>query len=400
VTDLTRRELLKRSMLAAAAVGPALCVAPARSRESLDRPEIPLGKRGTHHLYTWKETPFEIGFQHGKALRTEIVREAGTAAGGIVLKELARQRGTSEEKALDDVVSMYEPLYREYTPRALEEIQGIARGSGLGYPYAFFAATRNGMKVPAAKADECTAVACGKSTTAGEKVFIGQNKDTDAPLDRYRIMRLAYDSGERMILLNYAGWIGNIGMTSHGMSFTGNSIYAQEPSEQSYPFSLLKRMILEKRSVQELLDSMPKLPLENGSLLIGDSTGHLVSLESAGGRTVVQDISNRAFGHANSLLCGEIKDRELPALVSACSPVRQQTVDRSLNARRGALNVDDIQTIFADHTNFPLSICRHPLEDNATSTTASFIANLTDLEIDIAIGNPCTAEFRRYDMDF
>ena len=38
----------------------------------------------------------------------------------------------------------------DHAPMALDEIRGLARGSGLSYPHAFFAATRDGSSVASA----------------------------------------------------------------------------------------------------------------------------------------------------------------------------------------------------------------------------------------------------------
>ena len=125
------------------------------------------GRRGAHLVYDFRGTPFEVGVQHGKALRQEIRAEA---------QRPFERLGDDGQK----VISKYEGLYREHMPAAIEEIHGIAEGAGLKYPHAFFAATRDGMRTGA-----CTAVACSGKQTADGHAFIGQTKDTNAPLDRF-----------------------------------------------------------------------------------------------------------------------------------------------------------------------------------------------------------------------
>jgi isopenicillin-N N-acyltransferase-like protein len=390
---LQRRDAIKTLVLAGAA-GTHILATGAPGGDAT-APVIPPGDDGTHHVYDFKGTPFEIGMQHGKALKQEIVREAAGA-----LESLAERRATSAEKALDFIVATHEPLFRDHVPMALEEIRGIARGTGLSYPHAFFAATRDGMRIPAVNAPGCTAIGCGRAVTLGGKVLVGQNKDTRSPLDRYRIMRLAYDSGRRAIVLNYPGWIANLCLTSDGVSTTGNSLFARAVSQDVAPFSLLKRLIFEKPSVQAVLDSIPKIPFENFCFLIGSSAGHLVCLENVNGKLDVRDVSDDAFGHANSILCEELKPFESGDANFRCSPVRQKNVQKHLDAKRGEVTVADLKAILADHDDYPFSICRHRDGRKDATTTASFVANLTDQEMDIAIGNPCTATFKRYSLDF
>ncbi|MEO7651465.1 MAG: C45 family peptidase [Bryobacteraceae bacterium] len=345
------------------------------------------GRTGSQHVYELRGTPFEVGVQHGQALRQEIRAEAQPAA-----ESLARRRKTTVEAKLARVLSQYEGLFREHVPAVLEEIRGLGEGAEVSYPYAFFAATRDGMGT-----DACTAIACSAKQTKDGHVLIGQNKDTRSPLDRFRIMRIAYESGRRMIVLNYPGWIGNLCLTSDGLSFTGNSLYAEAPTKPTYPRSFLKRLVMEKRSTREVLDAIRGMSFQDGCLLIGDRSGHMICLEVASGQAEVRDVSAQPYGHANEIL--------LPALQKfgnskgpASSPLRQKNVDRLLRENAGDIDLAAIKRVLSDHTDYPLSICRHPSPKDRGTTNASFIADLTDRRMHIAIGNPCVAPFQSYDL--
>jgi isopenicillin-N N-acyltransferase-like protein len=355
---------------------------------------VPPGRSGEHLVYTWKGSHFDVGRQHGQALKEEIVAEAAPA-----LKTLTGVRKCSEAQALDWMVAEYEPLYRQLVPSALEEVRGMAQGAGLSYPFAFFAAFRDGMSMRRQAAEPgCTTVLCGRRATAGGKVLIGQTKDTGpAPLQRFRIMRIAYDSGRRVVMLNYPGWLGNLCMTSDGLGQTGNSLYGREPRVATVPFSLFRRLVVEKRSVDDVLTSIAPYHFENGCLSMADAKGRVVCIEELAGRRGVLDVSDQAFGHANSILCSELKSFENAGDVFGYTKNRQQRVQQLLDEKRGAITPDDVQKIFADHHDEPRNICRH---EAAGATTGAFVANLTDLQMDIAIGNPCVAGFRRYTMDF
>ena len=182
---------------------------------------------------------------------------------------LASRFGISQESALARFVAKYEGLYREHFPALIEEIHGIAEGAGLSYPYAFFAAIRDGAHTGA-----CSAFACGGKHTADGRVLIGQTKDTSAPLERFRIMRIAYNSGRKMLILNYPGWIGNFSLSSDGVCFTGNTLYTDPPEREGTPGSLLKRLIMEKPSVEAILESIKGMAFSGGSITIADRSGH------------------------------------------------------------------------------------------------------------------------------
>jgi isopenicillin-N N-acyltransferase-like protein len=350
---------------------------------------------GAHFVYEWSGSAFEIGRQHGETLRDEIIGEFAPA-----LQSAAGVLGVSEARVLDRHRALYERQFAALLPRAIEEIQGIARGAELSYEQAFFAATRDGVR-PTQLADGCTAFFCGKSTTRTGGVLLGQTKDTPAPLSRYRIMKLHYDDGLRVVTLNYPGWIAHAGISSNGLANTGNSLYAAPPDEETVPFSLLKRLVMEKNSTQEVLRSVAGLHFENCCVIIGDAAGAGICIEYVAGRQSTRDVSGEAFGHANSVLDPELKPLEDNAHDlcgdSASSPFRQKRIQHFLDEARGDLNVDRLKTFVADHEEYPHSICRHG-ECGDSSTTAAFIADLDAAALHVCIGNPCIAPFTEYSV--
>ena len=353
-------------------------------------------RTGPHLVYDFHGSPYQIGFQYGEILRDEILTGAVHA-----LRSHSRQRRTGEAAFLDWVVDTYEPVFETYVPTAIEEIRGIADGSALGYPFAFFAAIRDGLLPFEEEArTDCTAAACGSTTTRDGTILLGQTKDTSAPLNRYRIMRLAYASGQRLVLLNYPGWMANICLTSKGLSFTGNTLYAQEPARGTVPFSLIKRLVMERSSVSEVLEAIQGLSFQNLCMILGDSQGSLVCLESVMGRLSQWDVSDRAFGRANSVLDTELRRYEKEEEVPASSPTRQRNIQKLLDRSTGSLSVEALKRIFADHQDAPHSICQHLGDEGTLATTAAYICDLSALEFHLAIGNPCAAEFKIYGLDF
>lgn len=352
------------------------------------------GQAGNHQVYHFHGTPSEVGFQHGAMLKDDIVIETQRP-----LEEYAKNMSATAEEAANRVLARYERVFARYVPGAVEEIKGISEGSGLPYPYVFFAAVRDGLKIPTVDRHACTSFVCGRNTTHNGKIIMGQNKDVPAPLDRYRIMCASYSNGRRSIILNYPGWLAaNVTLTSDGVAFTGNSLYAREPEDDALPLSLLKRIIAEKSSVREIMDTIQELKFVNGSIQIGDRTGHLVCIEFAAGHMSVRDVSDQAFGHANSILTERLRQYEHDVLGSPSSPLRQSAMQSLLRRHCGHIDVEIMKCVLKDHTYFPLSICRHYHKDDPMATTAAVIVNLTDMEMDIAIGNPCVAPFIKYSI--
>ena len=155
---------------------------------------------------------------------------------------------------------------------------------------------------------------------------------------------------------------------------------------------------MEKRSIAEVLDTMRGMQFENGCVTIAEAAGRAVSIEFVAGRMEVSDISGQAYTHANEVLTPALRRFERTEGRSASSPFRQARLQRWVREQSGAITVEAMQQLFADHDGFPLSICRHPDPRDRETTNAAFVADLKRREMHIAIGNPCIAPFQRYGL--
>jgi isopenicillin-N N-acyltransferase-like protein len=153
---------------------------------------------------------------------------------------------------------------------------------------------------------------------------------------------------------------------------------------------------MERQSVRQVLDEIRGMTFHNSCILIADRGGHAVCLEMAAGRIDVRDVSGTAFGHANNILAKPLLEFEKKG--PASSPLRQKRVDALLKERGGAFTAATMQGVFRDHAGFPLSICRHPSNEDPQTTNAAFVADLKTLRMHIAVGNPCAAGFQTYEL--
>jgi isopenicillin-N N-acyltransferase-like protein len=85
------------------------------------------------------------------------------------------------------------------------------------------------------------------------------------------------------------------------------------------------------------------------------------------------------------------KDREW----MASSLVRYNRARRLLKNNLGKITAQTMMEALADHAGYPRSICYHGALDN---TVFSVVIDLSSLTMYLAWGNPCEAEFRKYDL--
>lgn len=340
-------------------------------------------------VYRWQGSAREIGKQHGSALSGEIRREFASA-----LRDYAQASGQSEIESARQVWRTYRGEFAQRVPSAIEEIEGISEGSGLPLEVAFFAATRDLLPIR----HGCTAIICGGNRSSSGMPMIGQTKDTAAPLDRFKLMVLGYGSGLRAVALGYPGWIGNMSLSSHGLAWTGNSLYAAEPSGTVHPASLLKRIFLESATVAEALERSKGLRFGNSCFGIADRSGRAVFLEWVGGECDLIEVRDGLFGHANGIL-GRFRNRDRSSVESPGSASRQRRIDSLLSGMNGKVTVGHLETCFRDHHDSPYSICSHTSSQGIFPTTAGYIADLAKLEFHVVVGPPCLGKFRTFRME-
>eukprot|EP01052_Picozoa_sp_SAG31_P034833 SAG31_NODE_4123_length_3561_cov_3.577701_1_plen_340_part_00 len=273
-----------------------------------------------HELYyEFTGTAYEIGLQHGMALAAEIRREYEPA-----LAACAASRGAGEDghSTLSAFSATFLPVVEELLGAdAVAEVAGTADGAGISFDAAFFAAYRDGWGGGTAPrgsdSDEgCTAFLCAADATNTGGIVLGQTKDTNAPLERYRVCRLRYsDSGVQHILCTYPGWAASWGLLMNGgLSWVGNSVYGlpAPASTRVLPTSILKRLAMQSSSVAQLMGTVRSkgLQFSDGAFTIGDRTGAAWLLESVAGRSEWASIASGTVVHANHVLSSTLSQFE------------------------------------------------------------------------------------------
>jgi isopenicillin-N N-acyltransferase like protein len=330
----------------------------------------------------------EVGRLHGRTFSVQVRRELSLA-----LESCCRDFSLDTEAMLAHT-KRFVPWIRRNLPQLMPEVEGLAEGAGISEDAALFLVVSDGLR--SSPDGNCTSFYCGAESTADGSVFLGQTKDTPPRDGRYFVMRWSYDDGLEMIVLNYAGWLANIGMTSHGVGLCGNSLYAKEHARECRPFSLLKRGILESRNVSEAMQYVEVGGWQDGCLGVADQSGKAAFVELILGRSHCRRMTGEAVGHANSIQTPELRHLDRSAEASACSLTRQKTVDRILAEGTGRITEKSLRALLADHEQKPESICRHPKPGDENRTTAAFLANLSAGWMDVAIGNPCSTAFHRH----
>ncbi len=343
--------------------------------------------------HTFRGSHFEIGRLHGAQLQRRIVGEMQAA-----WSRLAPGSGVGWEGYIAAFQRQCLPWVRHHLPQVEKEVEGLAHGGGFSFAEAFFAAFHGGAS-PLVPEGDCTAFYCGREATREGRIYLGQTKDTPTPATRYVTMRLDYLDGPEVILLNYPGWIANLGLTSRGIAFTGNARYATAGGRAGLPLSLLKKAILEARSLPDLEPLMERDAWQDGALLMADRKGYALCVEFIHGKGNLVRPGAGVFAHTNTILEPAARGADLSATASPSAASRLRAAHAFLERTSPEHDTESLRRLARDHSGWPGSICLHSeAHPGESATTAAMIADLERGRIEIAVGQPCGATFVPYDL--
>jgi hypothetical protein len=342
-------------------------------------------------------TPRAQGRQHGDALRSSIaeVRQRWR-------ESLAQRFGVRPDSFIEAFLAQtrFVAAMRHWTPALLEEIEGIAEGSGrsLAETLAFqfmdeewwFGAMH--YHQASAEADRCSIIASRGSE--GQAPILAQNMDLRAYLDGGQaLISTATNGGPRTTVMTICGMVGLCGANQAGLGVAVNTLWQLPSAADGLPVACVMRGILEQADLAAATKWICQPRHASGQhYLIGDPGG-FASFEASA--TLVSNIpwgDSSVFVHTNHPLATPGNERLKKAeensrgryatlcnLMTAKTPTGEE-VQATLSSRQGP---------------HPVSV--RPSRDDPTSTM-TFASIIMELKrpptIQLAGGPPCSNPYR------
>jgi isopenicillin-N N-acyltransferase-like protein len=338
----------------------------------------------------------ELGLQHGAQAGERINRFLEYQA-----RLLKISRDTLRARALK-----WLPLWERYCPHLLEELGGLAEGAGL--PLADALASQLRGELGHVESSGCTSLAIGPRGTASGDVLIGQTSDMAPDLVQFGyVLQLSPEDKPDVLMWTFGGMIGYHGINEHGVAHFANSLSGGPGWKFVLSHYPLKRMILEQRTVDDVVQLMRDVPVcSNGNYVLCDGTGAVLDVElTSEGPELIRDNGAGFVAHANHYLCAAHAcernfEQSLPDSFS-----RQKRIEELVRGRFGAITPDDVKGFFADHQGHPTSICRHPHDGadhpmlaHTDHTVAALVAEPAAGRLHVACGNPCENEYHTHTL--
>lgn len=348
------------------------------------------------HIYG---THRQMGQQIGEACREEIQRMLA------IYRTTFDTAYDSLKVRWDDAVLQgmkYYPYAQEWTPQYVEELEGMAEGSGADFDDLMVLNCMEAITSDALHLG-CTSIAVSGELTEDGHVLVGHNEDW-LPEDEENTY-LVHASPEKepaFLAITYGGLLPNIGFNAEGIAQACDSVYPNDPRVGVPRIFVSRKVLAMKRLADAIRAVLMRQRAAGYNHLIVDRSGEMYNIEVSARRFATIYGIDGYLAHTNNYLTQRMKQVEDKTEDLIGARVR---VNRSIRLLRGKRphSPETLKAILSDHMNHPNSICSHtdpsdpPLDRQ--KTIASLVMDLSDLKMEVCWGSPCESSYHTYRLE-
>ncbi len=314
------------------------------------------------------------------------------------------ETGLSVEAYLDNFYreTDFIPAIKQHAPDLLEEVRGIADGSG--WPYREILTRQMSDEEPWYRRfkrygidpnisidamneehEHCTAIA--QAAYGDRPNVVAQNMDCSSWYqDHQTIVHVKECASDvEAFILTVAGKLSLCGMNNYGVGVCCNTVHQLDHDPRGLPEDFIVRKILTKKSVAEVIDFMHSIPHASGQNYTVGDPNRIVYVECGKHKVAVGETTLPAgqLVHTNHPLLND--DTAVYEWALAFLRKRDPNLIENMKARatslprfnfmteealeRGALSERDIVEMLQDHTT---PVCLHAKEGNYTVSLVIF----------------------------
>lgn len=335
----------------------------------------------------------EMGYQHGLKCSNQIRALIKS------LLEEARNRTQLSTSRIFELAAKFRPYIERAAPHLLEELDGIAEGAEARREEILFLNIRHELtfETMGKGPNECSAFAIHPSATVDGQTIIGQNVDLPPSFQSsLLVFKFLPRTGPNIMTTSLAGTLGHVGFNSKGIVRVGNALISSDRRPFGLSRYVLNRLVLEQSELEDAAEVVRHAERASaGNFLLADASGEALDVEVTAHQERVLKPQSYFLAHTNHYLHKDLIpfDRRPPRLID--SKIRYDRLLELITSEKNKISVGNCQNWLRDHVNYPMSICRHPI-DNPYKTIASVIIQPGLGEMLSLIGNPCEHDYATY----
>lgn len=340
-------------------------------------------------------TAYERGEMIGKTWRDSIITISKSIENAALFKD---------NMTLKDWLphaKTFLPYIREYAPKTLQEMEGVASGSDLPFEDILLLTCAYEKWYDYHAPEHCTAFAAMGDASKTAELICGQNNDeclnhwAAGQLDA--VIHHRDQSGMETFIYTHPGIPAYMGMNSEGLCLLWMAIDNGERSP-GLPTNVLIREALYCTTLESAVGYIEKIPraLPNCFLLAHPDEG-ICGIECSPS-FFSPKYSGSTLYHTNHILDKEMAVDDRKKDDPASSTVsRYAAMGALIDKYHGRIDISLAEQMLSDHTRYPESICAHPRPSAVYSKTlASMVFQPESKSMKIAFGNGCEMPFESY----
>ncbi len=395
------------------------CLVPTYWRGFSSIPEIPVStptKTDEIQVLELRGTPRQRGQAHGEALRDKISELIE-----IWFDGLRTNRKIDPNACINDFLenTQFVKSIKAWTPDLLEEVKGIAEGSGIPYKtiLAFQVGEEEGWyarikesdspvaPIPVFPLQKCSGL--GAYDQEGLPSLVAQNQDYTLKDGSEALLHIKYkDSSLESYVFTLAGLIAILpGMNNSPLGICANALPQLAPRIDGLPVAFIARGVLERHSFRDAVKFMHEIKHATGqNYIVGgpDEVGSFECSANKVSRFIPYPGANRTY-HTNHVLVNDDLDKTLDASrvyagFQDNTKARFQALEKRLKDPASKITVKIAKEALSSHDNPEYPVCRHTPKPGGVGFTAGCgIAEFSNPPIfHFASGPPCSTKFKMY----
>lgn len=350
-------------------------------------------------------TSYEIGYQQGKHFKEQIQNNIHC------YQEMFQDYSNLKWERAKELSTRFVTVITEYNPDYLEEIRGVADGSGFDFEDILALNCRSELVFLGNELDKadggCTSI--GISSDAGKdgNAYLAHNWDWKTSQRASMIMMKIHQKNGKpsIFMITEAGIIGKTGFNSAGICLYLNALSTNEASG-GLPLHMAMRGILDCTTLSDAIKAATRMNLGCcANFMIGHKNGECIDLEIENEDFDVLYPKDGIIVHTNHFVSPRLPKyprKDTCKQKFADTFVRLGRADKLLRKKGTDISEKELMDVLKDHVEYPCSICRHDDMRQEPGlrmgTVFSMIVNLTEGKIWFCKGNPCETAYEEYSL--
>ncbi len=350
----------------------------------------------------------ERGLQHGRQLRAEIAK----------LLQLWKDDLRTEKTDPDTLIRRFlaetdfVPAIRRWTPDLLDEVRGIAEGSGQPFDtmLAFQLVDELWVYLDRPAANHCSSM--GVARSGGHPAYVAQNMDLEPFRDGFQVVLhiTGTPSVPEQLVFSSAGLIGVNGVNGRSIAIACNTLIELNASSDGLPVAFIVRGVLARASGEEAHAFLRDVKHASGQNYVLGAGDRIWDLEASAGKVVefrpVADGS--VVYHTNHPLANDdLKPwhRVLAQLQSTGtkgmgnSETRLASVRARLGRPAAEIDAGVIKETLRSKDSAAFPVCRSIRANAEAFTFGATVMSLSDApSLEVTMGPPDTNPFVRLEF--